>query len=104
MAVVSKDGKKSELTYKVIKKFEKNAWVEVELLTGRYHQIRAQFSAIGSPIVNDTRYGAKKITQGDEIPLIHVSSCFVHPVTKEKLELKHPDFLNDPTVFWEKTK
>lgn len=89
--VSEKEGKKAELTYKVIKKTDLGSWVEIKLLTGRYHQIRAQMSAIGSPIVGDKRYGAKTTFADDKILLIHTKSSFLHPVTQLPLELVYPD-------------
>ena len=61
--------------------------VEVELVTGRYHQIRAQFSAIGCPICGDYKYGAvtKAISPG--IDLYHIRLQFSHPVTKKMIDL-----------------
>ncbi len=56
------DFQKSELDYSVIKKSEKYSLVKINLKTGRFNQIRAQFSHIGHPIVGDTLYGAKKPT------------------------------------------
>lgn len=54
-----KDFKPCSLIYQVIKKGENRTLIEVELFTGRYHQIRAQLSYIGHPICGDTLYGAK---------------------------------------------
>lgn len=102
MACVSKEGKKAELSYQVKEKQSSHVWVEVDLVTGRYHQIRAQFAAIGCPIVNDVRYGAKKVSSTDHIPLIHIKSSFVHPVTGEMVSLKHPHLGETLNVFWEK--
>lgn len=56
----SSESKKSILIYKVIKEFEEYSLLDVQILTGRYHQIRAQLSHIGNPIWNDTNYGAPK--------------------------------------------
>ncbi len=60
---------------------------EVELVTGRYHQIRAQFAAIGCPICGDYKYGAvtKAISPG--IDLYHMRLEFKHPVTKEMIRI-----------------
>jgi len=55
---VSAQGKEARLSYRVIKEFGKNSLVEIDLGTGRFHQIRAQFSAVGHPIVGDAKYGA----------------------------------------------
>jgi 23S rRNA pseudouridine1911/1915/1917 synthase len=60
---------------------------EVELLTGRYHQIRAQFSHIGAPICGDIKYGAKEKGKSLGIDLHHTHVEFFHPVTKELLSI-----------------
>jgi len=57
--------------------------VQVELHTGRYHQIRAQFSAAGHPIVGDKKYGAKK--ESKAIALHHNKLILPHPVSKKRL-------------------
>lgn len=55
-----KDAKKAVLQYKVLQSSEKYHLLEVRIETGRFHQIRAQLSAIGSPIVGDLKYGFKR--------------------------------------------
>jgi len=80
-----KEGAKhARLFYKTIQKKAHTTVVEIELETGRYHQIRAQFMAIGHPIYGDQRYGSKA---GDS-HTIHLHShriSFRHPVSKEIL-------------------
>jgi len=83
------EAKKAVLTYQVIAIKEHSTIVEIELQTGRYHQIRAQFSAIGHPIVLDSRYKAKK-GNGNEIHLSCTELRFAHPVTCEELSF-HSD-------------
>jgi 23S rRNA pseudouridine1911/1915/1917 synthase len=61
----------------------------VELQTGRYHQIRAQFSAIGHPIVGDKRY-ASKFGDGRKIHLHCGEIALKHPVTQEVLRFESP--------------
>lgn len=61
--------------------------LRVELETGRYHQIRAQFSHIGHPIVGDKKYGSQ-IEEKEGIALQHVQVSFPHPVTKQLLTFK----------------
>lgn len=58
--------------------------VDVKLLTGRSHQIRAQFSHAGHPLEGDVKYGGKK--RGDGIGLVSCYLSFTHPTTGEKLE------------------
>lgn len=82
------DIKSSRLKYKVIElnKNEDNSLLEIILLTGRFHQIRAQLSAIGHPIENDIKYGGKKNHKynRNEIGLVAYRLEFVHPVSNEK--------------------
>lgn len=95
-------GKKAELSYKVTLKDRYGVWVDIDLVTGRYHQIRAQFAAIGCPILGDKRYGAKTKLPHDAIALIHTKTSFLHPVTKALVELSHPDVESPSTVFLDK--
>jgi 23S rRNA pseudouridine1911/1915/1917 synthase len=62
--------------------------VRIELHTGRKHQIRAQLSAIGCPIVGDVKYGASAALPDQSISLKAVELGFVHPVTKEQIIIK----------------
>lgn len=84
-----KEAKHARLTYQVAQFKEHTSLVAIELETGRYHQIRAQFAASGHPIVGDRRYGAKR---GDEdaIHLHCMKLAFEHPVTKEVLQFQTP--------------
>jgi 23S rRNA pseudouridine1911/1915/1917 synthase len=77
--------KKAVLRYRVLGWEEHASVVEIELETGRYHQIRAQWSANGHPVVGDEKYGARARGK-DEICLACVHLSFAHPVTKEKLQ------------------
>lgn len=63
---------------------------EVQLVTGRYHQIRAQFSHIGCPVAGDTKYGAQTKPYSPGIDLHHAQLLFTHPVTKEVLTFSSP--------------
>jgi 23S rRNA pseudouridine1911/1915/1917 synthase len=90
-ALVSKAGKpeakQAILHYKVEKFKDHSTLVRIELETGRYHQIRAQFGAIGHPILGDSRYGAKG-GNGEAISLACTEISFDHPVTKEALRFQ----------------
>jgi 23S rRNA pseudouridine1911/1915/1917 synthase len=97
-----KIGKKSELDYKVIEKQPSWTWVEVKLITGRYHQIRAQFATIGSPILGDTRYGANTHLNDEAIALVNIRVSFLHPVTKLPVMVEHPDAHARLSVFLDK--
>ncbi len=92
-AIVGKEGdadaKHARLTFKTIRFLEHSTLISIELETGRYHQIRAQFSAIGHPIVGDGRYGAKT-GDADSIHLHCAKLALKHPVTQEILEFSSP--------------
>ena len=84
--------KHARLTYRVLHRGAHSTIVEVDLETGRYHQIRAQFSAIGHPVVGDKRYNAKT-GDGQTIHLHCARLIFKHPVTNEMIDLKsNPPF------------
>ncbi len=78
----SKNGKDAILKYATIKKWNNYSLVDITLLTGRYHQIRLQFSSRNHPLYGDYLYGAKN---EKELALIAYSLFFLHPVTKEQL-------------------
>ncbi len=88
-AHVSPEGVPARLTYKEIKKQNQTALLEIDLETGRYHQIRAQLKAIGSPILGDHKYGGAPWLQSG-LALHHHRLTFDHPVTKEKLVIVAP--------------
>ena len=77
--------KKAEMKYKVLAKSDTYYLVEVELLTGRHHQIRAQFSSMGCPIKGDLKYGAKRSNPNGSIHLHARSVNFIHPVSKKAI-------------------
>ena len=87
-AIVSREGvsdaKHARLRFRVVQSKKTSTDIEIELETGRYHQIRAQMSAIGHPIVGDKKYGSQQ-GDGKEIKLHGVKISFEHPVTKELL-------------------
>ena len=79
--VTTKDkGKKSVLNYKVLEEYEDYSLVEVELLTGRHHQIRVQFASRNHSLYGDQRYGKM---DNKQIALWAYKLEFVHPVKKE---------------------
>lgn len=81
-------GKLALLDYVIIEQKADFSLVEIKLHTGRYHQIRAQFSAIGSPVAGDVKYGSKKHLPKQKIALHHGCMSFPHPITKEVIECK----------------
>ncbi len=72
--------KKARLRYRVLEKSSRGAMVEIELETGRYHQIRAQLAEIGHPIWGDVKYGSR-IPWAPGIALHHAELRVVHPIT-----------------------
>ncbi|MEX6627062.1 RluA family pseudouridine synthase [Tenacibaculum salmonis] len=85
-----KDSKKAILHYKVIKKLDNYSLLEIDLETGRHHQIRVQLSNIGATIKGDLKYGAKRSNKDGSIHL-HASKIeFIHPVSKELIKVTAP--------------
>lgn len=87
--------KESILTYNLIKTLDNYLLLEVNLETGRHHQIRAQLSKIGVPIKGDLKYGAPRSNPDGGISLHARKLEFEHPVTKEKVEIVAPVPQND---------
>ena len=84
------DSKKAILDYKVIKHLDRYFLLEIDLKTGRHHQIRAQLAAIGCVIKGDLKYGADRSNKDGSIHLHARSLSFIHPVKKELLQLIAP--------------
>ncbi|MDA9111495.1 RluA family pseudouridine synthase [Flavicella sp.] len=89
------DSKKAILHYKTIKSLDNYHLLEIDLETGRHHQIRAQLSHISCPIKGDLKYGFDRSNKNAGIHLHARRICFVHPVTKALLTLEAPT-PNDP--------
>ncbi len=85
-----RNSKKAELKYKVIGHTERYTLLEVNLMTGRHHQIRCQLAKMGSPIKGDLKYGAPRSNPDGSICLLSRHVEFVHPVSKEKLSADAP--------------
>ncbi|MFI2743750.1 RluA family pseudouridine synthase [Zhouia sp. PK063] len=75
------------LSYSIIKKLNNYSLLEIDLQTGRHHQIRSQLSAIGCPIKGDLKYGFDRNNKDASIHLHSRKLHFVHPVSKEKLTI-----------------
>ena len=84
--------KEAKLRYKFLKATERYFLLEVELFTGRHHQIRAQLSAIGCVIKGDLKYGAPRSNPDGSISLHSRHVRFTHPVRKEEMEIVAPPF------------
>ena len=82
---VDAKGKYAKLDYKVLKRKDNLALVEVDLHTGRSHQIRVQFASRNHALFGDQRYN-KQSKVGEQIALWSYRLAFAHPVTKEKME------------------
>lgn len=82
--------KKAILRYRVIGSSDNYTLVEVNLLTGRHHQIRCQLAAIGCPIKGDLKYGARRSNPDGSISLLARHIEFVHPVSKQLISLDAP--------------
>ena len=84
------DSKKAILHYKLIEKFDNYSLLEINLFTGRHHQIRAQLSKIGCFIKGDLKYGAKRSNPDGGIHLHARRLSFFHPVKKEAITITAP--------------
>jgi 23S rRNA pseudouridine1911/1915/1917 synthase len=84
------NSKKAILRYKVISKSDNYTLIEVQLMTGRHHQIRCQLANMGCPIKGDLKYGAKRSNPDGSISLLARSVSFVHPVSKKKISVVAP--------------
>lgn len=90
---------RAELEYRFVATSNKYSLLEVELLTGRHHQIRAQLSAIGSPIKGDVKYGFKRLNKDGSMIHLHARHLeFVHPVKKENVKVIAPP---PPDKLWD---
>ena len=85
-----KDSKKAILHYKVLKKLKTYFLLEIELETGRHHQIRSQLSSIGCPIKGDLKYGFDRSNDDASISLHARKLQFIHPVSNENINVIAP--------------
>ncbi len=85
-----KDAKEAKLRYRKIASGDRYNMIEVELLTGRKHQIRVQLSAIGCPIKGDLKYGDKRSNPDGSISLMARRIRFVHPVSGKEIDVVAP--------------
>ncbi len=87
--------KEAILNYELIKTLDNFQLLEVDLETGRHHQIRAQLSKIGVPIKGDLKYGSARSNPDGGIHLHARALEFIHPVTKENIKITAPVPQND---------
>ena len=78
------------LRYRLVESLKSYQVLEIELETGRHHQIRAQLAAVGLHIKGDLKYGAKRPNPNGSIHLHARSLLFVHPTKKEEMEFIAP--------------
>ena len=86
----AKEAKQAVLSYKTLAKGDHYTLLEVNLETGRHHQIRCQLAAIGCPIKGDLKYGAKRSNPDGGICLHARQIAFIHPVKKEPVTIVAP--------------
>lgn len=88
-AYINENGKEAILEYKVIKNYQINGkavtLLDINLITGRFHQIRVQFANINHPLYGDKKYGSINKIDYLEFPLEAYSLSFIHPTTKEQI-------------------
>lgn len=84
------NSKKAILKYRMIGQSERYYLLEVNLLTGRHHQIRCQLAAMGCTIKGDLKYGAKRSNPDGSISLLAHRVEFIHPVSKQHIVVESP--------------
>ncbi len=80
---------RAELRYSLIAQKQNFSILNIELHTGRKHQIRAQLGAIGCPIIGDIKYGSKSKLNDGAIKLTAIFLSFAHPISKEELKISY---------------
>ncbi|MBR4267243.1 MAG: RNA pseudouridine synthase [Bacteroidales bacterium] len=86
----SKEAKKAILKYKVIAKSDRYYLLEINLLTGRHHQIRCQLAHIGCPVKGDLKYGYPRSNSDGGLSLHARKVQFIHPVSKKEIKIVAP--------------
>jgi 23S rRNA pseudouridine1911/1915/1917 synthase len=94
----TKGSKEARLSYRLLASSDRYHLIEVNLLTGRKHQIRAQLSAIGCPIKGDLKYGDKRSNPDGSISLFSHEIRFIHPVSKKEIHIIAP---TPPDTLWQ---
>lgn len=96
-----KDGaKEAKLSYRLISSSDRYHLLEVNLMTGRKHQIRVQLASIGCPIKGDLKYGDKRSNQDGSISLMARHLNFVHPVSGKIIDLTAPVPAGSEETLW----
>lgn len=84
------ESKKAVLTYRLVVQSERYFLLEIDLKTGRHHQIRCQLAKIGCPVKGDLKYGFNRYNPDGGICLHAWKVKFVHPVSKKEIEIVAP--------------
>ena len=84
------NSKKAILHYKIIGRSDNYYLLEIDLKTGRHHQIRCQLAKIGCPIKGDLKYGFPRSNPDGGISLHSRKATFIHPVSKQEVEITAP--------------
>lgn len=87
---VAKNGKEAKLQYTLIQTTDRYFLLEIQLFTGRHHQIRCQLSHMGCPIKGDLKYGARRSNPDGGISLMARRIQFIHPVKKTEVDVTAP--------------
>lgn len=97
MSIRTKKGKHAVTKFRVLKRFSTASLIEVQIITGRTHQIRVHFAAAGHPVLGDKTYGNKTVIQSGQRSIhfrrqmLHACGLrFVHPVTGKQVSLNAP--------------
>ena len=85
-----KESKKASLSYRVAGRSDRYYLLQVELHSGRHHQIRAQLAKIGCPVKGDLKYGFSRSNDDGSISLLARKIEFIHPVKKENIVITAP--------------
>ena len=85
-----KGSKEASLTYRIAGRSERYYLLEIQLHSGRHHQIRAQLAKIGCPIKGDLKYGFARSNEDGSISLMARKLEFIHPVKREKVIITAP--------------
>lgn len=93
--------KKAILDYRVIGSAEAFSLVRIELHTGRSHQIRVQFAAVGCPLYGDQKYGAGRSKPGQQLALWSTMLAFSHPTLKETVSFSSVPPRVHPWTLWD---
>lgn len=96
----TKNAKEARLSYQLREKSDQYFLLEVDLHTGRHHQIRVQLAAIGCPIKGDLKYGFNRSNPDGSISLHAWKLTFTHPVSKEAMTITAPPPAGQPWQFF----